>query len=106
MLLGASRWPPQIVIRYPPRTLTNKPLIIFPMPSLVSLLLRAESDKGQPLTEKEVLAIRDGCACIALPPDVAAGVVHSRGYDDINLDQCWEQWQRARIELSGSSTGE
>jgi hypothetical protein len=85
------------------RRMADPSLIIVPMPTLVSLLLRAEQDKGGPLTEAEVLAIRDGCACIALPRDVAAGVARDRGYDDIDLEQCWEQWRQKRKELVGDS---
>lgn len=85
--------------------MSDERLILFPVPSLVSLLLRAERDKGSPLTEAETLAIRDGCTCIALRPDVAEGVVRDRGYDDIDPERCWEQWQKARTELLGESTG-
>lgn len=93
------------ITSYPPRILADEKLILFPIPSLVSLLLRAETDKGQPLTESEVIAIRDGCTCVALPPEVAAATAKSRGYDDIAPDHCWAQWQQARIELSSNSTG-
>jgi hypothetical protein len=79
--------------------MSEQRLVLFPIPSLVSLLLRAERDKGSPLTEAEVLAIRDGCTCVALPPEVAAAVARSRGYDDMDPERCWEQWQKARKEL-------
>jgi hypothetical protein len=85
--------------------MSDERLILFPMPSLVSLLLRAERDKGSPLTEAEALAIRDGCTCVALPPDVAAGVARDRGYDDVDPERCWEQWQEARRELLDESAG-
>ena len=85
--------------------MNDERLILFPIPSLVSLLLRAELDKGSPLTEAEALAVRDGCACIALPPDEAAAVARSRGYDDIDPERCWEQWQVARKELLRESGG-
>lgn len=32
----------------------------------------AEPEKGSPLTEAEVIAIRDGAECIAMPASVAA----------------------------------
>lgn len=83
--------------------MSDGPVIIFPMPSLVSLLLRAEREKGSPLTQAEVLAIRDGCACVALPPDVVASVARKRGYQDIDLDRCWEQWQEVRKDLLNES---
>ena len=86
--------------------MSDERLILFPIPSLVSLLLRAERDKGSPLTEAEALAVRDGCTCVALPQDKAAAVARGRGYDDIDPERCWEQWQVARKELLSESAGE
>jgi len=63
------------------------------------VLLRHENDKGSPLTEQEVLAIRDGCTAVALPRDQVARIAESRGYDDIDPKHCWEQWQQVRIRL-------
>jgi hypothetical protein len=83
--------------------MSDERLILVPVPSLVSLLLRAERDKGSPLTEAEVLAIRDGCTCVALPPDVATATARARGYDDIDVEKCWEEWQEARKELLDES---
>ncbi len=74
-------------------------LIIIPMPSLVSVLLRREQDKGSPLTEAEVLSIRDGCAAVAVPRDKVGAIVESRGYEDIDPERCWEQWQEVRKQL-------
>ena len=69
------------------------------IPSLVALLLAAERDKGRPLSEDEVLAIRDQSECIALDPDAHKAVVDERGYEDLDPERCWEQWQVARVEL-------
>ena len=77
-------------------------LILTFIPSLVSLLLAREESKGAPLTEQEVLESRDKAAVVALPEDVAAKVAAERGYCDIDADHCWEEWQRARIDLIGS----
>ncbi|CAN5340711.1 hypothetical protein BH09SUM1_BH09SUM1_16300 [soil metagenome] len=76
-------------------------LLIVPVPSLVATLLRAERDKGSPLTESEVLAIRDKCPSIAMPVDVAAKVTTERGYDDIDPENAWEGWQAIRPTLTG-----
>jgi hypothetical protein len=97
---------PQSFIRYPLHQLSGEKLIFVPMPTLVSLLQRAEQDKGAPLTEPEVMAIRDGCTCVALPQAVAAGVARDRGYDDIDPERCWEQWQLARKELLDLQPGD
>ena len=80
----------------------NEDLIIYPVPSLVATLLNRERAKGSPLTEKEVILIRDSCEAIAVPPDVARQMDESRGYHDIDPENCWEEWQRARKELTGS----
>ena len=74
-------------------------LIIFCIPSLVATLLNRENKKGAPLTEQEVLEIRDNAPAIALPEKVAEEVTAKRGYEDIDADNVWEEWQRARVEL-------
>lgn len=74
-------------------------LVIYPMPSLVATLLNRERAKGSPLTEAEVIEIRDGCHSIAVPVDVAAKIDAERGYKDIVPEQCWEQWQEVRKNL-------
>lgn len=78
----------------------NDDLIIYPVPSLVATLLNRERTKGSPLTEEEVIQIRDTCPAIAMPPDVARKVDESRGYLDIDPENCWEEWQRVRLELA------
>ena len=76
-------------------------LVIYPMPSLVATLLNRERAKGGPLTEAEVLEIRDSCPSVAVPFDVAAKIDAERGYKDIDPEKCWEQWQEARRSLVG-----
>lgn len=72
------------------------PIII---PSLVSILLRSEKNTGSPLTEQEVLDIRDKAPAVALPPETAAYLAETRGYHDIDAENCWEEWQRVRLDL-------
>lgn len=74
-------------------------LILYPVPSLVSLLLNKEKGKGHPLTEAEVLEIRNACTTIAVPVDVAREMDEARGYQDIDPENAWEDWQIARVEL-------
>lgn len=74
-------------------------LVIYPMPSLVATLLNREQAKGSPLTEAEVIEIRDGCHSIAVPIEVPAKMDAERGYQDIDPEQCWEQWQEVRKSL-------
>lgn len=78
--------------------MTEKLFITF-IPSLVSVLWAHEKEKGSPLTEQEVLDIRNKATAVALPPESAVAVEESRGYHDIDADNCWEEWQRARVEL-------
>lgn len=74
-------------------------LIIYPVPSLVATLLNREKSKGSPLTEEEVIAIRDAAPSIAMTREQAAHVDQSRGYLDIDPENCWAEWQKARLEL-------
>ena len=75
------------------------PLRLVITPALVAILLNAEQAKGSPLTEAEVVAIRDSAQCIAMPASVAAEVEAQRGYPDIDPEAAWIEWQRVRTEL-------
>jgi hypothetical protein len=68
-------------------------LLIVPVPSLVAVLLALAEEKRRPLTEGEVTGARDGCACIAMPVSAAAKVIEGRGYNDLNPENIWEEWQ-------------
>lgn len=72
----------------------------MPIPSLIAMILRAEQDKGSPLTREEVEAVRDKCVCIMMPLSMVAKMAERRGYDDIDPEQAWEQWQEARPSLA------
>lgn len=76
-------------------------LHIIPVPSLVATLLRRERDKGTPLTEAEVVEIRDNCPSVAMTDEMLARVVERRGYDDIDPENAWEEWQAVRPSLMG-----
>jgi hypothetical protein len=77
----------------------SEKLVLYPMPSLVATLLNREQAKGSPLTEAEVLEIRDGCPTVATPVDVAQKIDEQRGYKDIDPEKCWEQWQEVRKQF-------
>lgn len=79
------------------------PTYVF-MPSLLSMLLRHEHDKGTPLTEEEVIHVRDNSGVIVVPQSVAVALAQKRGYDDIDPDLCWPEWQRVRAQLPGMNT--
>lgn len=78
-------------------------LVPTPIPALVAILLSKEKEKGSPLTEKEVLDIRDNAVCIMMPISVREKMEESRGYPDLNPEYVWELWQEARIELNQNS---
>jgi hypothetical protein len=78
----------------------DEPLFFVFMPSLVSILAGREQDKGSPLTPAEVLEIRDGGTCVMLPRSEAMKVFEERGYDDIDPESAWEEWQEVRTTLS------
>jgi hypothetical protein len=69
------------------------------IPALVAVLLNAEKKKGSPLTEQEVINIRDSSQCMAMPFDVAEKVAKERGYADINPENAWDEWQNVRQDL-------
>lgn len=77
--------------------MTDQLCLVF-VPALVAVLLNAETTKGMPLTEAEVLDIRDNAACIALPVEVALSMENERGYRDLVAEDCWAQWQQYRRE--------
>ena len=69
------------------------------MPSLVSVLLRKEQEKGSPLSEQETIFIRDNATAVMVPQAEIAGIRERRGYDDIDPEQCWVQWQEVRKQF-------
>ena len=75
-------------------------LVPTPVPALIVILLNKEREKGAPLTEAEVIEIRDNAVCMVLPISVKIQMEESRGYPDLDPEYVWEQWQTARLELS------
>lgn len=73
------------------------------VPALIAVLLNRENAKGEPLTEQEVLEIRDGAAAMMVPRSMARAMAASRGYDDIDPENVWAVWQRLRTELAESN---
>jgi hypothetical protein len=65
-------------------------------PSLAALLLAAETDKGSPLTEEEVFAIRNSATLMMVPAEIVHELDEKRGYKDIDPDNCWKEWCELR----------
>lgn len=71
------------------------------IPPLAELLAHAEQIKGAPLTEVEASRIRDQAACITMDKPDADKMFESRGYRDVNPENCWADWHRLRVEMTG-----
>jgi hypothetical protein len=71
------------------------------IPPLVALLLRAEQLNEAPLTEAQVLAIRDVASCIEMDRADAEKLAEKRGYADIDIDDPWPAWCAIRPSLIG-----
>ena len=70
------------------------------VPALGAILIAAEDQKGTPLTADEVISIRDKAACVMMSTSRAERLAESRGYDDIDPENCWYEWQMLRRELN------
>ncbi len=68
------------------------PLIPVFVPALIVLLINAEKEKKTALTEDDVIKIRDHGACIMMKTSDAIKVDEKRGYNDIDPNDCWNQW--------------
>jgi hypothetical protein len=75
---------------------TNDPLVPVPIPALGVLLLNLEKQKGAPLSEQEVLQARDKAVCMMLPLSKKRLMDEKRGYEDINPENAWSEWQAFR----------
>lgn len=69
------------------------------MPALGTILLSAEDKKSEPLTQDEVIEIRDNAACIMMNIADSTKMAESRGYVDLDPENCWYDWQMLRREL-------
>jgi hypothetical protein len=84
--------------------MSDEELALFFIPSLSTVLLNRERAKGSPLTEEEVISIRDQAVVVALRPEIAKGIEEERGYRDINGENCWEERQILRRQLDQKDT--
>jgi hypothetical protein len=71
------------------------------MPPLALSLASAEQKKGSRLTESEVLRLRDKSPCIMMQQADAAKLIETRGFRDVEPENCWADWHRLRVELTG-----
>jgi hypothetical protein len=73
------------------------------IPPLVVILAQIEKSRGVPLTESEVLEIRDKAICMVLRKSMAEDMAAKRGYGDLDPEVCWEQWCEIRQSLREES---
>jgi hypothetical protein len=71
-------------------------VVIVPIPPLVTLLEQHEAANGSPLTEEQVLRIRDGAVCMTMSRSRADQLAESRGFPDIDPANAWSEWVRVR----------
>ena len=77
----------------------EEPLVVVFIPPLVDVIRWAEDAKGEPLTESEVVAIRDEAICITMRQSHAQALESKRGYPDLDPENAWQEWQAIRSEL-------
>ncbi|TPG53703.1 hypothetical protein [Ewingella americana] len=65
--------------------------IVF-IPTLVALLEAKEKETGRELIRHEVESIRDNATAIELPTEIARDMTKSRGYQDIDAEEVWNEW--------------
>jgi len=68
------------------------------MPSLAAILTAVEDKQGRPLSEEEVLSIRDRAPAMVTPNDVIIKMNQSRQYQDIDPKSVWTEWQELRAQ--------
>ena len=79
--------------------MTDEPLVPVFMPPLVTILAQHEREKGSPLTEDEMLAIRDKSVVMMMRQSIAQQMAEKRGYPDVDPERCWQEWQERRESL-------
>ena len=79
--------------------MADEPLVVVFVPALVAVLHQAETEKGEPLSEEEVIAIRGSAVCITVRHSQAQAMESKRGYPDLDPENVWQEWQAVRSEL-------
>ena len=79
--------------------MTDKELVPLFIPALGAILISAEDKKGSPLSEQKVIKTRDSSTVIMVSQEHAVKIAESRGYADIDPENCWYDWQMLRRKL-------
>ena len=82
---------------------SDEPKVLVFLNPLVTLLAGRERQKGSPLTEEEVLEVRDDAQCMAMPASQAekfyASLDSQFQLPRLNPDNIWQEWQAIRSHL-------
>ena len=70
-------------------------------PPLAELLSQAEKNKGSTLTEAEAHQVRDRGICVMMSAEHAQRMDQSRGYSDVDPENCIADWNRMRVQITG-----
>lgn len=82
----------------------DEELIPVFVPYLAQVIALYAEKKGSPLTEYEVYSARDKAPCIMTPKSMAAKLPNRLGFRDVNPRNCWVDWQRLRVQLTGAGS--
>lgn len=81
-----------------------EPMVTVFLNPLVMLLAGRERQKGSPLSEAEVLEVRDGAACTQMPLSQAekfyASLDAQMPIPRLNPERIWDEWRAARVGLT------
>ncbi len=80
----------------------DDPMVLIAIPSLASILVAGETKKGSPLSQAEVLQIRDRATCKFVSLSARRKLDEDRGYIDINYENVWDEWRKIREWLKGN----
>jgi hypothetical protein len=72
------------------------------IPPLARLLADAEAAKSSALTESEVVSIRNEAHCVWMPTAEAREMAELRAYHDVEPENCWADWHRLRVSITGN----
>ena len=78
----------------------EEPIPVF-IPPLALVLAHAERAQGRALGATEVEALRDQASCVMMHRTDAEALRGERGFRDVEPEDCWADWQRLRVQLTG-----
>ena len=82
---------------------SEQPTVTVYLNPLMMLLVGAERQKGTPLTEAEVLAVRDSAVSMPMTPSQAKKFYETLDSEipvhRMNPDRIWEEWQEIRDKI-------